>query len=109
MKPMDCKECEKKIPSFLREGLRGADIVRFKEHIDGCASCKEELTIEYLASEGIAHLESGTSFHLEQELVGYMDRALRGRKAMIFYRTGLVVYEVLALLIIALIFLFAGS
>ena len=109
MKSMTCKECEKMIPSFLDEVLKGSEINRFKEHIDNCPSCKEELAIEYLSSEGIVHLESGTSFHLENELKGYMTRALTARKRMLRLRIGLITYEVTAILLIFAIYMYAAG
>ena len=85
------------------------DIVRFVEHIKSCPSCKEELSIQYLSSEGISHLETGTSFNLEKELTGYMDRALKCRQRKLQRRAALVIYETLALLIITVIFLYTGG
>ena len=109
MRQLSCKEVERLIPDFLGEGLRGPDIVRFVDHIKSCPSCKEELSIQYLSSEGISHLETGTSFHLEKELTGYMDRALKCRHRKLQRRAALVIYETLALLIIAVIFLYTGG
>ncbi|MCR5283645.1 MAG: zf-HC2 domain-containing protein [Lachnospiraceae bacterium] len=109
MKTLTCKECEKLIPVFLDEKLRSKDIERFKEHIESCPACKEELAIEYLSSEGIVHLESGTSFHLENELRGYMTRALAAKKRTIRWRIGLISYEAVALLIIFGIFMYAAG
>ncbi len=109
MKHLSCKECEKMIPRFVAEGIKGSDIYRFKEHIDNCASCKEELTIQFLSSEGVAHLESGTSFHLENELFEYMSRALKARQMTVRMRTLMIVYEIAALFVIASIFIYAGS
>lgn len=109
MKPITCKECEKMIAPFLDERLRGPEIYQFKDHIEHCESCKEELTIEYLSSEGIVHLESGTSFHLEKELTGYMNRAISYRKRVIWCRIALLTYEAAALLIILGTFIYAAS
>ncbi|MCR5419313.1 MAG: zf-HC2 domain-containing protein [Lachnospiraceae bacterium] len=109
MRQLSCKEVQRIIPDFLGEGLRGHDIVRFVEHIKSCPSCKEELSIQYLSSEGISHLETGTSFNLEKELTGYMDRALKYRQRKLQRRAALVIYETLALLIITVIFLYTGG
>ena len=109
MKQMDCPECERMIPVFLGDGLSGSNILRFKEHIDHCSSCKEELAIQFLSQEGIAHLETGTSFHLEQELAAFMNRAVAGRRRKIKMRLAMVIYEVMALLVIFGIYFYAGN
>ena len=109
MKQMDCAEYERKISAFLGDGLKGSDIFRFKEHTDHCPSCKEELTIQFLSQEGIAHLETGTSFHLEQELAGFMERAINARKRKIKIRLAMAVYEVAALLVIFGIYFYMGN
>ncbi len=109
MRQMNCAECERKISDFLGDRLRGLDVYRFKEHTDHCPSCKEELTIQFLSQEGIAHLETGTSFHLEQELSGFMERALNTHRRKIRIRLGMAVYEAVALLVIFGIYFYAGN
>ncbi len=65
---MTCKETEKAIPLFFEEELEGKELQEFVSHIRGCSDCKEELTIYFLASEGIARLEEGSSLDLDKEL-----------------------------------------
>ena len=66
---MDCKEVEKKIPSFLQEELGGVSLEEFMAHIESCPECEEELTIQLLVTEGLEHLEEGNNFNLEDELM----------------------------------------
>ena len=65
---MDCKSFEKKIPDFLADRLGNSDLTEFLEHFDHCAECREELSIQFLVSEGMPRLETGANFHLQNEL-----------------------------------------
>lgn len=65
---MNCKDTDKSIPQFFEGGLEGKELMDFLNHIKNCKDCKEELSIYFLASEGIARLEEGSSFDLDKEL-----------------------------------------
>ncbi|MCX4307747.1 MAG: zf-HC2 domain-containing protein [Acetatifactor sp.] len=65
---MDCKEVEKKIPSFLDEELDGKGLSEFVQHIEGCPECMEELSIQFLVTEGMERLEQGNNFNLQDAL-----------------------------------------
>lgn len=65
---MDCKEAEKKIPSFLQDELDGSRLEEFVEHVEHCPECKEELSIQFLVAEGLERLEEGNNFNLQEEL-----------------------------------------
>ncbi len=65
---MDCKEAERQISFFLKDELSEECLSEFVEHINKCQECKEELAIQYLATEGVVRLEEGASFSLEEEL-----------------------------------------
>lgn len=65
---MNCKETEKKIPSFLQDDLDGRNLAEFVEHIDECPECMEELSIQFLVAEGMEQLEKGNSFNLQEAL-----------------------------------------
>lgn len=65
---MDCKNIEKLISKFLKNECTPKEEAMFLAHIQECAECKEELTIEFLLSEGLNRLESGESFDLNAEL-----------------------------------------
>ncbi len=72
---MNCKEAEKKIPSFLNDELDGDDLAEFVEHIEDCPECKEELSIQFLVEEGLEQLEQGNSFNLQEALLETLDNA----------------------------------
>lgn len=72
---MNCKEAEKKIPFFLDDELDGDDLAEFVGHIEECPECKEELSIQFLVSEGLEQLEQGNSFNLQDALLETLDDA----------------------------------
>lgn len=65
---MTCRECEKQIPDFIGRKMDYPGMKRFLEHVDACGSCREELVIQFLIQEGMAHLEDGDVFDLQREL-----------------------------------------
>ncbi|MBO5473450.1 MAG: zf-HC2 domain-containing protein [Lachnospiraceae bacterium] len=65
---MNCKEAEKKIPYFLQDELDGRKLAEFVEHIENCPECREELSIQFLVSEGMEQLEQGNNFNLQKAL-----------------------------------------
>ncbi|MGN0132784.1 MAG: anti-sigma factor family protein [Lachnospiraceae bacterium] len=77
---MTCKEVEKQIPLFLKDSLDEESLAEFINHIKQCKECEEELAIQYLTVEGLARLEEGASFLLDDELtikIGQADRRIR--------------------------------
>lgn len=72
---MNCKEEEKKIPAFLQDDLEYRELQQFIEHIEGCPECKEELSIQFLVSEGLERLEAGNSFNLQNALSSRLEDA----------------------------------
>lgn len=104
---MTCKEAEKMIPLFLEDSLDVDDLRNFMEHMDKCEDCKEELTIQFLVLEGMARLEDGNVFDLQNELKLRMEDAghtLKLREVMqwiLYASQGLTV--VAAITLIALI------
>lgn len=70
---MNCKDTDKSIPRFFDGELEGRELTEFLKHIKNCNDCKEELSIYFLASEGIARLEEGSSFDLDKELESRLD------------------------------------
>ena len=72
---MTCKEAEKLIPYFLKDDLDADDLREFMEHMDKCEECREELSIQFLVLEGMARLESGNVFDLQNELKSRMEEA----------------------------------
>lgn len=74
---MDCKEYEKMISAYIAQKLDYYSLKRFCEHTEHCEECKEELTIQYLTTEGIQRLEDGGAFDLQRELNQYREDAKR--------------------------------
>lgn len=72
---MNCKETEKKIPSFLQDELDGSKLEEFIEHVENCSECKEELSIQFLVAEGLERLERGNNFNLQEELLMKLEGA----------------------------------
>lgn len=72
---MTCKEAEKKIPYFLQDELEGRKLAEFVEHIENCPECEEELTIQFLVTEGMGKLEEGDDFNLQKALLMKMEGA----------------------------------
>lgn len=65
---MNCKETEKMIPVFLQDDLDNRALEQFIEHIKSCPECTEELSIQFLVSEGLERLEAGNNFNLKNAL-----------------------------------------
>lgn len=106
---MKCKEAEKMIPLFLEDELETEELREFMEHIDKCDECKEELSIQFLVSEGIARLETGNVFDLQNELKGRMEdagHALHFRENLRWILVALQGLVVLAIIIIVVILIF---
>nr|MBQ8252872.1 zf-HC2 domain-containing protein [Lachnospiraceae bacterium] len=104
---MDCKMIQRLIPAFLRDELKGRELMHFLRHMDTCEECKEELTIQYLSSEGISRLEEGKTFDLDRELMEYMVRAENGIKRRRNLILGFFAFEVTAILIILIVYIYA--
>ena len=65
---MDCRECQRRIHDFIEQNMEYLTLKRFGHHIKSCPECLEELTIQFLVSEGMARLEEGDAFDLNFEL-----------------------------------------
>lgn len=77
MKKISCKKTERMIPDYLNKNLSNSDLILFMNHIDNCKSCKEELSIQFLISEGLITLNEGGSFNLSEALNSNINRAHR--------------------------------
>lgn len=97
---MDCKEFEKMIPAYIAQKLPYAELKQFCGHAKECGECREELTIQYLTTEGVQRLEDGGAFDLQRELRQHEADAKRKiRFHGAFLHVGLVL-EVLAVSVI---------
>lgn len=97
---MTCKEFEKMIPDFLNRRLDFLTLKKFSEHMNSCEACYEELTIQFLVTEGMQRLEEGDAFDMQAELNGRLEEAKRYVK---FHSTFLYLGAILETIGIALI------
>ncbi|SDA51590.1 Putative zinc-finger [Butyrivibrio sp. INlla18] len=84
---MTCKDIEKLIPSFLDDDLDNEELSEFISHIESCAECKEELTIQFLVKVGMKRLEDGNTFNLRDELELLMrdsKKSLKARRYLVY-------------------------
>lgn len=65
---MNCKEADKLIGLFISNKLEDYKLEQFVIHTQNCKTCMEELSIQYLVSEGMNRLEEGGTFDLNGEL-----------------------------------------
>lgn len=65
---LDCKDYEKLIPDFLADKLDSETAEKFIGHIENCSECMEEVSIQFLITEGMNRLEEGSTFELAKEL-----------------------------------------
>ena len=77
---MECKEAVKAVPLFMENELKDEELSEFIEHVENCAECYDELAISFLAKEGLARLEEGASFSLDEELSGLLKAGQRRLK-----------------------------
>ena len=95
---MDCKTAEKQIPDFIRGEMDTRPAEQFLAHVDGCPSCKEELSIQFLVAVGLARLEEGKAFHLNRELTARLELAGRHVKIRKRLQWGLYFFQFFAVL-----------
>ena len=74
---MECKTFEKRIPDFLKRKLDYVTLKSFLDHMEQCAACKEEMTIQFLMEEGLVRLEEGRAFDLKKELLIRLEEATK--------------------------------
>lgn len=106
---MDCKEFEKNIPSFVEDTMEYKVLRQFLAHFEECPECREELTIQVLVHEGIARLEEGNAFDLQEELkrrVEAADMRIRMRKSLKALRITMYLLAFLALTAVMTLFVF---
>ena len=65
---LDCKDYEKLIPDFLADKLDSETAENFIAHVETCQECMEEVSIQFLITEGMNRLEEGNTFELAKEL-----------------------------------------
>ena len=105
---MECKKAVKMIKRFMDDDLSIDEMRDFIEHIENCEECKEELTIEFLVSEGLKRLEGGNVFDLNKELNARLStsrRDLKMREGMqwfYFVIIGLIVVAIATIILLCI-------
>lgn len=101
---MDCKEFERLIPGFIEQKLDYPSLKCFIEHMEQCPDCKEELTIQFLVTEGTQRLEDGGAFDLQKELNQRLEESKRKLKIHgRFMKLGIVMEVIAACLLVGII------
>lgn len=103
MTKLDCKQAEKLIPSFIKDEMDRQTEKRFLFHVEKCPSCHEELSIQFLVTEGMQRLENGDTFDLNKELRLKMTTQKRHLQFLDSLQKGLYATEAVALLTALLI------
>lgn len=60
----DCKKIEKMIPKYLTNKLTTYEMLPFLEHVKNCPECREEVTIQYMVTEGLSRAEIDNDYDL---------------------------------------------
>lgn len=100
---MDCKTAEKLIPDFIRGRMETREAKHFLAHVEKCASCREELSIQFLVTVGMQRLEDGEAFNLNRELYARLAVAKRHVRIRERLQWGLYYFEALAVLAVILV------
>ena len=100
---MDCKTAEKLIPDFIRGRMETRTAKHFVEHVEKCASCREELSIQFLVTVGEERLEDGEAFNLNRELSSRLAVAKKHVKIRERLQWGLYYFEAIAVLAVIVV------
>lgn len=95
------KSIEEEIPAFLEDTLDNDQLDAFLEHLKDCASCRDELSIQYLVTEGLPRIETGANFSLNEDLDAYV--ALENRRLNRRLRLGFCAYVLEFMALIAML------
>lgn len=105
---MTCKDVEKLIPIFIKDELNYIELEKFIDHIEECPDCMEEMSIQFLVTEGMVRLEQGSAFDLNQELRSLLEISksrIRVHKGMQYIGIGLEIVALIAILTLILVIL----
>lgn len=105
---MTCKDVEKLIPIFIKDELNYIELEKFIDHIEECPDCMEEMSIQFLVSEGMVRLEQGSAFDLNQELRSLLEISksrIRVHKGMQYIGIGLEIAALIAILTLIMVIL----
>lgn len=105
---MTCKDVEKLIPIFIKDELNYRELEQFIDHIETCPDCKEEMSIQFLVTEGMVRLEDGSAFDLNWELKNLMEVSkakIRVHKGIQYLGIGLEIAALVVILAVILVIL----
>ena len=105
---MTCKDVEKLIPIFIKDELNYRELEQFIDHIENCPECKEEMSIQFLVTEGMVRLEDGSAFDLNLELRNLMEVSkakIRVHKGMQYLGIGIEIAALVMILAVILVIL----
>lgn len=102
---LKCTQITKMIPAFINGELRYKDLEQFVEHIQECASCKEELSIQFLVNIGLINLEAGNTFDLQKELEDALEDAYRKVRVYKFLRQSIFILALIGIVMALLVLL----
>lgn len=99
----NCKDVNSKMSSFIKKDLQGLELKRFMAHADVCEECKEELSIQFLISEGLKQLEKDDNyFNLQKRLEDRLTQCRREivvRDRLVLFMTIVVVISLVAVIV----------
>lgn len=72
---MNCNDFEILIPDYIEQKQDYPTLKCFIEHIEECPECREELTIQFLVTEGLKRMEDGNAINLQEEFQQRMEEA----------------------------------
>ena len=104
----ECKEYELMISDYLMDNLKYKELSRFIDHIDNCSECREELSIQFLVTEGMNVLKGADSYNLQSCLdnkLSYSHRRLGRYKRFLHLYILVTILLVVAIVIVILVFL----
>ena len=105
---MTCKDAEKLIPIFIKDELNYIELEKFIDHIEECPDCMEDMSIQFLVTEGMVRLEQGSAFDLNQELRNLLELSkahIRVHRGMQYIGIGLEIVALIAILVVILVIL----
>lgn len=70
---MNCRETQRMIRPFLKNKLSQQDRHEFIMHVRSCKECMDELSLEFIVTEGVNLLDEDSSIDLNEELNRILD------------------------------------
>lgn len=102
---MNCKEAQKYIPVFIEDELNYKELDGFMNHIKNCPECMEEMSVQFMVTQGMKRLEDGGPLELNDDLKNLLaDSKTVLKRHKLFWRV-LLGCEITAFAAMGLIFL----